>query len=82
MKLSDIDKAVLDVLATKRDRSVTAVIRSYLDNPGTPTAHIKTSTVLKACRRLAAKGLIAEAPTSYVVQKCWAITEAGLRAIA
>lgn len=74
----DLDRAVLAALARRHD-SMTYVIRNCLtmDRTGRDWRGLETKQVLAACRRLQRLGYVEEAPTSYAIQKCWRITEAG-----
>ncbi|MFA6966079.1 hypothetical protein [Bosea sp. (in: a-proteobacteria)] len=78
----DLSRAVLLTL-TRRHDSMTYVIRNCLtmDRVGRDWRGISTDQVLSACRRLQRLGHVEEAPTSYVVQKCWRATDAGRAAI-
>jgi len=81
--LQEFDRAVLKVLRERRDE-MTYVIRNRLSASrwisGLPQS-IKTSAVLRACRRLQSLGYVEETPSNYMVQKCWKITPAGLAAL-
>ncbi|MFG1270781.1 hypothetical protein V5F40_22785 [Xanthobacter sp. DSM 14520] len=80
-----LDRDVLDALnvldaLTKNSSLVTYVLRNTLAASWHDygwTQHLETHQVLAACRRLEARGLVAEAPTSYATYKAWQITEAG-----
>lgn len=74
-----LDRDVLDAL-TKNSTLVTYVLRNTLAAPWHGygwTQQLETHQVLAACRRLEARGLVAEAPTSYATYKAWQITGAG-----
>lgn len=74
-----IDISVLQVLSARPD-AVTYVIRNTLVMRSYGfhfSSILKTREVRLACRRLQNRGLVAEAPTSYAVMKCWKITDAG-----
>ena len=74
-----LDRDVIDVL-TKDSRLVTYVLRNTLAAPWRDYGwgrELTTSQVLSACRRLEARGHVAEASTSYATYKAWQITEAG-----
>lgn len=74
-----IDISVLQVLSTRTD-AVTPAIRNTLVMRSSGfnfSSRIKTWEVRLACRRLQNRGLVAEAPTSSAVMKCWKITDAG-----
>lgn len=79
-----LDDDVLKAASKWGDRAPTYVIRNTLDWPGKPWHRkgLKTSDVLRACRRLKKAGLLEEAPSDYRVMKCWSPTEAGKRALA
>lgn len=74
-----LDRDVLDVL-TKDSRLVTYVLRNTLAASWRDYGwgrELTTGQVLAACRRLEARGHVAEASTSYATYKAWQITEAG-----
>lgn len=77
-----LDRLVLEALLT-RSRNATYVIRNHLDWPGKPLHRrgLKTAQVLRACRRLQHRGLLYETSSSYLVMKCWALTDAGRAAL-
>lgn len=78
----DLDRAVLAALV-RRPPSMTYVICNCLtrDRSGRDWRGLATKQVLAACRRLERRGHVEEAPTSYAIQKCWRITDAGRVAI-
>ena len=70
-----LDAMVVKAVAT-RESLATYVIRNMMSSPSDQWGlgfwrGLKTSEVLRACRRLEKRGLISEAPTSYVVMKSW-----------
>lgn len=73
--LPRFDAAVLDAIGI-RPGAATYVLRNMM---AWPNDHwklgfwpsLETSRVLRACRRLQKRGLIEEAPSAYVVMKCW-----------
>lgn len=82
MDLANLDRAVLTALACRND-AMTYELRNTLVAPWRPyklPPKLKTREVLAACRRLQQQGLVREAASVYVRQKCWAITDKGMAA--
>ena len=80
---ADLDRAVLGVLS-QLPNEMTYVIRNMLDMAGYyghRPKRVESSQVRQSCRRLEKKGYAKEVPSIYMRQKCWAITDAGLRAL-
>lgn len=77
-----LDRAVLVALLSRCDEA-TYVIRNILDWPGKPFHRkgLLTSDILRACRRLEKKALIAEGRSQYAIMKTWRITPAGRLAL-
>lgn len=72
---ADLDAAILAVLAG-RPNEMTYVIRNIIAaRPG--WRDLRSAQVLRACWRLCDRQLIDAAPTNYLVQRCWRITDAG-----
>lgn len=79
----DLDREVLRAL-TERFGMMTYVIRNTLvmgHNRQKWRPDLSTARVLRACRRLEARGHIEEVASVYAVQKCWAATPAGCAAL-
>lgn len=72
---ADLDDAILVTLAS-RHNEMTYVIRNILA-AAPPWRGLTVAQIRAACRRMERSGLIEQAQTNYVVQKCWRLTEAG-----
>lgn len=75
-----LDACILRALASNGGHA-TYVIRNILAASWHPEhgdwTGLGTARVLRGCRRLEKRGLIKEARSSYLVMKCWQLTEAG-----
>jgi hypothetical protein len=81
MEDRSFDNEVLSVLSGAYDEW-TYVIRNILVMNRKHHNGLRTSRVLRACRRLQGQGLIREARSISLVHKNWQITEAGRAALA
>ncbi|MBS7545068.1 hypothetical protein [Ancylobacter oerskovii] len=82
-RLAELDARVLAVLAPYQSGNATYVIRNMLSWSNRPnfTPGLRTSDVLRSCRRLEKRGHVVEVPSVYAVMKEWAVTEAGRAAL-
>lgn len=80
---ADLDREVLRAL-TERAGMATYVIRNMLvmgHKRQKWRSDLSTARVLRACRRLEARGHVAEVASFYAVMKCWVATDAGYAAL-
>ena len=80
---ADLDREVLRAM-TERAGMPTYVIRNRLvmgHKRHKWRSDLATARVLRACRRLQARGHAMEVTSPYAVHKCWSATPAGLAAL-